>query len=138
MAGLATLVFSCLSVCQRPMRLDRRDAGVPGGLGLAEILTNLLCARCGVSERQKTGKIACPTKGEETRACRANSNSPKFLRFCCLHVVARASGRGQALRGLRVNKSACPTEGKNCSPTQNSGRTSFSCAGAAIIALLGR
>ena len=32
-----------------------------------------------------------------------------FLRRCCLHVARRVSGRGQALRGLRVNTSACPT-----------------------------
>src|ERR1700719_3506761 len=60
MAGLAKLVFLSFSLSDTHA-LDRRDAGASSGLGLTDILTKLLCARCGVSERQRTGRIACPT-----------------------------------------------------------------------------
>jgi hypothetical protein len=111
MAGLATLVFSCLSVCQTPMRLDRRDAGASGGLRLGEILTILLFAPCGLSERQRTG----PSRAQGEQEClshltRRDAGVPGGIGLCEVLTSLLCARCGESER-QRTGRIACPTKG---------------------------
>ena len=51
--------------------LDGRDAGGLGGVGLSAVLTILLFACCGESERQRTGRSPCPPLSKRQKPCRS-------------------------------------------------------------------
>src|SRR5579864_5041131 len=64
---------------------------------------------------RSSGNVAGLCSGE-TRAYLADAYSGDSDDFVGCTLAAKVSGRGQALRGLRVNKSACPTCGASQNP----------------------